>query len=89
MYAVYQNGCCITGIGETKEEAITDAEEWADTENLDPIEMPSSQVAIGDMCIAKCSKELADEVLKNGGDLKPETEFTYNWDKEILELIQN
>lgn len=64
MFAVYQQGFAIFGVGETEQAALVDAQEWADG----PISLGTPGVP-GDMVVMPCTDDLAEMVPRWGGDL--------------------
>ena len=85
MYAVFQVGYSIYGVGETFEEAIADARPWMDPE-LDGAgwearvqvmgrEAPRG-VLHGQLCARPCTARLVAEVQEYGGDCR----YTINED---------
>lgn len=64
-FAVIQTGQAVFGVGTTKEEAITEAKEWADSVKL----VEEHEAVDGDMILVECSETLCNEVNENGGDV--------------------
>ena len=72
MYAVYQAGFSVYGIGETTHDAITDALEWLERDTPpDAITAAPhvSQERCGALYVRECSYALATAVQQNGGDV--------------------
>ena len=74
-YAVIQLGYAIIGVGETREEAITDANAWADNAFVN---LPDYADGVSDneIVVAEITKELYNHVEKFGGDV------LYDYDEE-------
>ena len=70
MYAVYQSGYAIYGVGETREEAIARAARFldADTDLSSIHEATQRGEVYGDLYIRTCSATLAEAVNTEGGD---------------------
>lgn len=72
MYAVYQSGYAIFGVGMTIEAAITDAMEWLDAdtdpEEIEAISHQHGEVN-GTLYVRQCSARLAEAVKAEGGDI--------------------
>jgi hypothetical protein len=72
MYAVYQEGFAIYGVGHTRDDAIADAVEWladgVDSLEGDLKELSYGNIVQGDMVIGECTPELYELVKNTGGD---------------------
>jgi hypothetical protein len=65
MYAVIQQGGAVFGVGNTIEEALTDAAEWSD----DTIELGQEGV-VDDMVLKRVTPRLAEAVIRDGGQVE-------------------
>ena len=64
-YAVMQLGYVIYGVGETPDQAIEDAMEWADDIDITPFH----EAAHGDMVVVEITAALYNAVNEIGGDI--------------------
>lgn len=83
MYALYQAGYAIYGVGASPDEAKADAREWLDADtDLTDIPTNAGHGALsGTLCLQRCTARLADAVRLEGGD-----QFYRTTDNGILDL---
>ena len=74
-YAIYKSGYAIFGIGETPDEATTDASAWLDDpeEPLEIVTEYGTTGALGEtngtLYLRPCTQRLYEEVQREGGDI--------------------
>ena len=70
-FAIIQIGFSVFAVGESREMAIQEAQEWA--ENIEII--PFNAAVFGDMVCVPCTERLVAEVARWGGDVDYTIEY--------------
>jgi hypothetical protein len=88
-YCVIQKYYVIAGTGQTRQEAVRDAEMWMDIRrDASLILVPYWEAKDGDMCLIECTDELYRQVETEGGDV-PFVVVSLGNGKPIADVVEH